>query len=178
MPAFGPALSINNFELLKSFFFDREAVMNANDRAAKKVLSRFGAYVRTRARTSMRRRKGISDPGQPPSAHTGTLKRLVLFAYDPFEKSVIIGPVFFKPNKQSGATVPQLLEFGGIARGGGRTIWVPHHPGGRDKKSYTGDEGNLIRLPETLQYRARPYMRPALAAERPRMPALLARSVK
>jgi hypothetical protein len=102
----------------KNFFFDRPAVQNAMDAATRKVLAQFGAFVRTRARSSMRRRKKISEPGQPPSAHDGKLKQLIFFAFDPGAKSVVIGPALL--NGANGE-VPALLEYGGtVSRNGVR----------------------------------------------------------
>lgn len=61
------------FKEAKAGFFDRARVMEAVDKATKKVLSRFGAYVRTRAKTSIRKGRGrTSEPGRPPYSHVGT----------------------------------------------------------------------------------------------------------
>jgi len=136
----------------KKSFFDRPAVMNAVDRAERGVLSKFGAFVRQRARSLIRRRKRISDPGSPPSSHTDLLKKFIFFAFDASTRSVVIGPV--RLNRGNG-TAPRLLEEGGTS-----TIF------GRDKKSH----------PAT--YKARPYMGPSLKAELPRYPGLWANSVK
>jgi hypothetical protein len=57
------------FQAAKGSFFDRAKVKNAVDAGTRRVLSRFGAFVRTRARTSIRKRKGTSPPGGPPHAH-------------------------------------------------------------------------------------------------------------
>src|SRR5690606_27235103 len=76
----------------KALFFDRRAVTSRVDRATRKVLSRFGAFVRTRARSSLRRRKGASPPGQPPSSHTELVKRFLFFVYESEQKGVVIGP--------------------------------------------------------------------------------------
>ena len=95
----------------KAMFFDRKAVTDAVDRAARKVLSKFGAFVRTAAKHSIRKRKAVSQPGQPPSSHAGHLRRLIFFGYDPARKSVVIGPTPFR----SEAEAPPLLEYGGRA---------------------------------------------------------------
>ncbi|MBY0513082.1 MAG: hypothetical protein K2P78_04125 [Gemmataceae bacterium] len=98
----------------KAAFFDRPKVKNAVDKATKQALSEFGAFVRTRSRSSIRKRKKISPAGSPPSSHVGTLKRLIFFGYDPGRKSVVIGPVVGGP--ASGA--PPLLEYGGSGKAG------------------------------------------------------------
>ena len=48
----------------KNFFFDSDKVQKAVDRTERKVLSKYGSYVRRTARSSMRKRKGPSKPGQ------------------------------------------------------------------------------------------------------------------
>lgn len=127
-------------------FFDRKAVIAAIDRDLKKALSKFGAFVRTRARSSIRKApravvngkrtkaQAVSPPGRPPYSHTGDLKRFIYFSFDPVRKSVVIGPVL----KAGGGEAPALLEYGGAGRKG--------------------------------KYAARPYMRPAFAAELPNAP--------
>ena len=93
----------------KGLFFDRARVINAVDRTTRRNLSRFGAFVRQRARSSIRTRKRISEPGQPPTNRTGLLKRNIFFVYEPGRRSVVIGPALL--NSSSGA--PELLEHGG-----------------------------------------------------------------
>jgi hypothetical protein len=128
----------------KSTFFDRKPVVDAVDRATRQVLSRFGAFVRTRARSSIRKRKAVSAPGDPPSSHEGTLRRLIFFAYDAARKGVVIGPTQSRP----GSEVPRLLEYGGEA------------VGGRDRRR------------RLLRYRARPFMSVAFQQELPGLPAM------
>jgi hypothetical protein len=90
-------------------FFDTGKVTTALDKATKKALSKFGAFVRQRAKSSIRSRKQISQPGQPPSNHAGHLKRLIFFQYSADEKTVVIGPVPFRRG-----IAPSLLESGGV----------------------------------------------------------------
>lgn len=94
------------------WFLDRAEVAARIDPAVRKALSKFGAYVRQRARTSIRTRKAVAAPGSPPSSHDGTLKRLIFFAFDPATASVAIGPT---PAK--GGEAPALLEYGGTSGG-------------------------------------------------------------
>ncbi|HOF17724.1 MAG TPA: hypothetical protein PK082_02350 [Phycisphaerae bacterium] len=120
----------------KRMFFDSAAVVRSVDAATRKVLSKFGAFVRTAARTSIRPRKAPSAPGEPPHSHTGDLRRRILFAYDPASRSVVVGPTLFHHVQLSaflgpGVSVPELLEHGGKAgvietavRFGGHMIWV------------------------------------------------------
>jgi len=136
---------------VKALFFDSAAVLQKVDAATRKVLSRFGAFVRTTARHSIRKRKGISAPGSPPSSHVGTLKRLIFFGYDLSARSVVIGPA------PLGSTVeaPPLLEYGGTASR-------------QDRKGR--------RVP--ARYAARPFMGPAFAKEQSKLPAMWESSVR
>lgn len=101
----------STLEAAKKAFFDRTAVIEKLDPAVKRALSKFGAFVRQRSRTSIRDSKGTSKPGNPPFSHTKTLKRFILFGYDPGRKSVVIGPTL--AGSASGA--PEALEEGGTA---------------------------------------------------------------
>ena len=139
-------------KMAKGNFFDREIVMKAVDSARRKVLSKQGAFVRTRAKSSIRRRKKSSTPGSPPSSHVGLLKQFIYFAYDPAEKSVVIGPTLI--NRPTGA--PETLEHGGDAEIVDRKTGKSH----------------------SVHIEPRPYMGPALAAESPKFAAMWANSVR
>ncbi len=134
---------------VKSSFFDSAAVIRSVDAATRKTLSRFGAFVRRRARSSIRKRRRPADPGQPPSSHVGTL-RTILFGYDASSRSVVIGPV--KAGKQGIA--PRVLE-----EGGSETLVK---------------RGKTVRA----TYRQFPYMSTAFQTELKTMPALWRGSVK
>jgi hypothetical protein len=135
----------------KTLFFDRKKVISAVDRATRRVLSKFGAFVRTRARSSIRRRKGSAPPGQPPHSHTGLLRRLIFFAFEPVRKSVVIGPTLAS-NKSGEA--PRLLEHGGTT--------------------------TLVRRRKRVRinFRGRPYMGPAFEREKPQLPKLWRDSIR
>jgi hypothetical protein len=138
------------FQVAKQGFFDREKVKRSVDAGTRRVLSKFGAFVRQRARTSIRRRKGTSPPGSPPYSHVGLLRKFILFAYDTQRKSVVIGPTLTK----EGSTAPRLLEYGGDA--------------------VIEDRGKA----QHARYRPRPFMGPAFEAEKPKLPALWRNSVR
>jgi hypothetical protein len=135
----------------KDMFFDRAKVTRAVDSGVRKVLSKFGAFVRTGARHSIRKRKAVSQPGQPPSSHVGLLRRLIYFGYDANRRSVVIGPTPLRGT----AEAPPLLEYGGRARLKSR-------------------KGKVV----SATYRARPFMGPAFEREKAKLPALWAGSVK
>jgi hypothetical protein len=145
---------------VKNLFFDRATVVREVGKLNAKALSKAGAFVQRRARSSMKRRKAISPPGKPPSAHSkdpvATLKK-ILFAYEPSRMSVVVGPVLL--NGQGGS-VPALHEFGGS-----RLIHVTRH-----------HRGQKVQLAKQATYPPRPFMAPALAAEAPKFPMLWASS--
>jgi len=140
---------------VKAFFFDRKAVRSAVDRTARRVLSRFGAFVRRAARSSIRKRKRTSAPGEPPSSHTGLLRRFIFFGYDAGKRSVVIGPA--RLNQKIG-DAPAALEHGG-------TSTVIEGMRGRRRK-------------RRVRIKARPYMGPAFEQERPKLTAMWRDSVK
>lgn len=140
----------------KGLFFDRAEVMRATSRAERQVLSRFGAFVRRSARSSIRKRKRISQPGSPPSSHTGLLRKFIFFAFEPQSRSVVIGPV--RLNQKVG-DAPAALEHGGksqVAQGSRR-------------------RGRRTR---TIRVRPRPYMQPAFEKEQQKLPQMWRDSVK
>lgn len=98
---------MNNVDRFKQGFFDRGSVLTAMDRATRNAMVSTGAYARTVARNSMKKRKNASRPGQPPHVHVGTLKELTYFAYDHATRSMVVGPVGLGKSK-----VPGTLEFG------------------------------------------------------------------
>jgi hypothetical protein len=132
-------------------FFDSKAVTSRVDAATRRVFSRFGAFVRTGARHSIRKRKAVSEPGSPPSSHAGHLRRLIYFGYDVASRSVVIGPTPFR----GAAEAPPLLEYGGTARRQNR-------------------RGKVV----AASYKARPFMGPAFEREKPKLPAMWRNSVK
>jgi hypothetical protein len=144
----------------KQFFFDRQIVISAVGVATAKNMSRAGAFIQRAARSSLRRRKSASAPGQPPSVHTNdrvaTLKN-IWFTFDPANTSVVVGPLKLGRSQLVGSdqpTVPALHEFGGVAVVG---------------------KGNRRRR---ARYAARPFMGPAMIKELPKFEGLWADSVK
>jgi hypothetical protein len=137
----------------RKFFFDSKTVMNSVDKATRTVLSKFGAFVRTTAKQSIKTRRQVSKPGQPPSSHTGLLKKFIYFGFDPGQRSVVIGPTLI--NNPTGA--PENLEHGG-------TAVLPKTRWRKKAKQIT--------------IKRRPFMGPAFEKEKPKLPAMWANSVK
>jgi len=158
-------------------FFDKPKVLRVTRAKDRRALSQAGAHIRQTARNSIKSRRFglISKPGNPPFDHVGYARsqrnrvlkkqglppkpkpkaldarglRVILFGYDPQNKSVVIGPLRFGGQKGQ-STLPQALEFGG------------------QSVNYKG---------KTITIRARPFMRPALARELPQLPKRWASSV-
>jgi len=136
----------------KALFFDTKAIRRHVDRATRRVLSRFGAFVRRTAKQSIRKRKAPSPPGTPPSSHTGLLRKFIWFGYDPGRRRVVIGPA--RLSRKGRGEAPSLLEYGGstmVQRGGKR---------------------------RRARIRPRPFMGPAMANEQPKLPAMWRDSVR
>jgi hypothetical protein len=189
----------------KSMFFDRRAVQEACDRGTRQVLSKFGAYVRTSAKSSIRRRKKASEPGHPPSSHTGLLKKFIFFGYDTVAKSVVIGPTLLA--RRSGEA-PEALEYGGYVRsrlarkihrriGSGGEIRFDGPTCRTTKRNRFGANVTYIKIRTQsqadranqlqsqlydsagmVQIAARPYMHPAFDLNKSKLPALWANSIK
>ncbi len=134
---------------VKGLLFDSPKVVRAVDSATRWALSRAGAFIRTRAKTSIRKRKKISAPGKPPSSHEGTLRRLIFFGYEPAGRTVVIGPVAHGKGE-----APSLLELGGTVN---RTVIRRRHGKYRAKK-------------QRMTYKPRPFMGPAMVKELPNLP--------
>lgn len=156
----------------KGNFFDRPAVIQTMDTATRIVFSKFGAFVRHRAQTSMARPKGgvrskgitvrtrlknmqgVSAPGEPPFVHVGLIVKHLLFEYDWIRKSVIIGPELLRAAKTPDAL--NALEYGGHSI----------------IKNFDKKTGGYRNRPVYIQ--ARPFMRPAFEAELPGLPDMWA----
>jgi len=120
-------------------FFDSREVTRHIDKATRRVLSRFGAYVRANAKQSIRKRKKASRPGKPPSSHTGLLKRFIFFAYDRDARSVVIGPERLPGSRYGEA--PSVLEYGGMLRGIKNTRRRKRRVGGSGEIELDGRRG-------------------------------------
>lgn len=170
-------------------FFDSSAVIRKTNAVERRILSRFGAFVRRRSKSSIRSRKRkVSEPGNPPFSRKGTLKKLIFFSYDTNKKSVVIGPTKFGKGE-----APRLLEEGGTAT---RQLLLLGKIQGRDDRgrftkkalqpldpsiNYSGEvvfknskRGSQLRT----KYRPRPFMGPAFNAELPSVRDQLANSIK
>lgn len=183
----------------KRFFFDRKAVADIVGKDAAKALGRAGAFVQRRARSSLRRRKKVSSPGQPPSVHSrdsyATLKN-IQFQFVPASMSVFVGPVLL--NGSQGTPVPGLHEHGLASQIALIRIEPTWYRASRlrwgdksgDKNEWRRTSVKAARrstarmaakgIPAEVKvvnatYAPRPFMGPALAKETPKFPSLFAR---
>jgi len=123
---------------VKGLFFSNPRVEKAVDELTYHYLRYAGGYIRKVARSSMEKAEGPSPPGRPPHRHAGLLHRFLYFAFDPANRSVVVGPTLINRRSPYGrVTVPELLEYGGTVK---RKAW------GRRR---------------TYRYPERPYMQPA-----------------
>jgi hypothetical protein len=140
----------------KRNFFDRKAILARLTPAERRVVSKFGAFVRRTARSSIRQSKKSAQPGQPPKAHTkdkfATLRN-ILFAYDPARHSVVIGPV--KIRRSGFQQVAQITELGGTVSG------VPQRVQVQGKRKRWRKTGRKV----TARYAPHPFMQPAFQKE-------------
>lgn len=138
-------------------FFDAPAVMRAVSHAERSVLSKFGAFVRKRARSKIRKGKEISQPGDPPRSHGAEPNiRSILFQYEPGEHKVIIGPRRLTKTRVVSGKPTKALEHGG-------EVMVRSRKTGKTR---------------VLKIRARPFMGPSLKEEAKNFPDLWAGSVR
>jgi hypothetical protein len=133
-------------------FFDSKAVTSRMDAVTRRALSKFGAYVRSDAKRSIRKaaqgKKGWSKPskpGTPPRSRIGTLKQHIYFAYEPTKRNVVIGPALLARARTDNLV---MLEHGGQ-----RQMTLPTY-------------GNQ-KVTTRAKYPARPFMRPALERNMP-----------
>lgn len=185
----GTSLGGKSLEQFKASFFDADAVVKAMDKTTRQALSKAGAFVRQRMKTSIRYRKAPAPIGSPPSAHrsavsgikrgntfkknqpTSPLRDFIFFAYEAWSQSVVIGPA--RTNQRNAQalgdlTIPEILEYGGtevifehLTRSG---EWV------RTDLRYRISQGprSAVNRPtrqRRARYGPRPYANPALEAE-------------
>lgn len=168
-------------ETFRSGFLDREAVLEKTSKAARRVMMRWGGFVRTWARRLLRRRKKVSPPGQPPSVHSrdkvANLKN-ILFAYVPQRESVVVGPAGLNQVNLVGTsrqTVPGILEQGGTVTIHEESPNQGLHWFRRDLRR-TAKSWKLYRT-RRATYEPRPFMGPAYRAGLAKLPEWLAGSV-
>lgn len=168
-------------------FFDRPAVTGAVDRAAVRVLSRFGAFVRQTARRSIRKPKQMKLSDMSPEQRESFRIRKEIAARrgetppkrpaapsrpgkPPRSQTGLLRKfIFFSFDRATSSVVvgPQDVPTAGPAD-------VPRilEEGGMTKITTGPNEGQRRRVA------ARPYMGPAFAAEQPKLSGMWKDAVK
>ena len=134
------------------------------------ALRRFGAFVSSDARKSIRKAPSIwktSKPGRPPKSHTGLLKDHIIFDYSLQESSVIVGPMKL-PVKGRTEDIPLILEEGGP---------VVKSKTSRIIQTF-GTDFDWKDMPSKKNIKPRPYMTPAYLKNLPKLPAIWSYAVK
>lgn len=128
---------------VKNLFFDRAMVVREIGKINAAALSKAGAFVRRRARSSLRRRKKPSAPGSPPSVHStdnvATLKN-ILFAYDRQRQSVVIGPVRLNVHSATWGDEGRVFTTGAVPG-------IHEHGGRVGHRMIKGADGKFERIP-------------------------------
>lgn len=132
--------------------FNARPVLSAKDKGTRRALIKAGAFVRSDAKRSMKKRKRPAEEGQPPREVKGQLKKFLFFVVDKAE-SVTIGPI-----KLSNTKAPGTLEYGG-ARTTMRMV--------RGRKQAV-----------KADYKPHPYMNPALDKNAAKVPELFKNAFK
>ncbi len=156
----------------KRFFFDPLAVQDRLSKREARAMSKIGAFIRRDARQSIKRRKSVSPPGSPPSAHSPDPSlKTILFAYEPSKHTVVVGPVllrgrgrkrkFFLENVAS-----RKRDSQGRFQRSEQGVWIANieidgtspalHEFGGTGRATIDDQ------PVTLKWEPRPFMGPAL----------------
>jgi len=171
------------FNQAKSFFFDAPRITKATNAKGRRGLSKFGSYVRKVARNSIKRGKRTSEPGSPPVAHDGEIKK-ILFAFQSQSNSVIVGPAksnqvnFNADGKPTKGTIPSVLEEGG-------EIQVEEFFNEFAQKWYrrdqrykrAGGQASRKRRRRKIRIQARPFMLPAFERSKHKLPEYIRNSI-
>lgn len=112
MPKFGLKV-----DMRAGSFLEKKKMEMMLSKGVRRKMMLFGGYVRREAKSMIKVSKNkFSSPGEPPRARSGKspLKKLIFFAYDPFRKGIVIGPLIFQGAKAK--LTAERLEYGGIHR--------------------------------------------------------------
>lgn len=178
----GKTGSLVNVEMTR-WFFDRDLVKRSVDKATREVLGKFGAFVRRKARWSIRtKRKRLRDMTAEERAKFKMINAIrKRKGYKPLKRPKVSGS---EPG-QPPANITGLLKAGiffayeptkqnvaiGPVRAGPGTADVLEY-GGYVRITAGKNTGQLKRVA------ARPYMRPAFEATLERLPPMWRDSVK
>jgi len=167
----------------KAFFFNSKPVMRAVDRATRKVLSRFGAFVRRTAKSSIRkaRMKRISELSPEELKSFRMRQAIAKREGKPKPRRPLKSSDPGKPPRNRSGLLKRLLWFGyDIYR---RSVVVGPTTAG-PKAAGSIEHGGPVRITagpnkgSIRQMAARPFMRPAMNENLPQLPAMWRDTVK
>jgi len=104
----------------KSVKINQTLLRNKTKNSELSGLRSIGAFARKVAQRSMKKRNKPSAPGQPPSVHSGALKKGIVFSVDKAKSSVVVGALKIQTRNgkrfysQEQKPVPATLEHGGV----------------------------------------------------------------
>ncbi len=137
---------------------NHQVVIKAGQDAAEAIGKKFGSYVYTTAKQSIRKGSQPAAPGTPPKDKSGTLKKNIVFAYENETRKVVIGPRLLPGRTDA----PEALEVGK------RTI----------RRVFVGRGKDTKRVRKQVNIEARPFMRPALEKRLPELPKLWQNAIR
>jgi len=147
---------------IKKLFFDTQRVQRAVGKAKRAVLCVSADAIRDTARSSMLPEPGLAPPGQPPRMESRWLRNSVRAAWDRTTETALAGPIRVGGAGASAERMlMRVLEFGGRYILGKRAM--------RRRK---------LKKPKVVVVKAKPYMGPALAKERPKLPKRWAGTIR
>ncbi len=156
----------------KRFFFDQQAVQDRLSKREARAMAKIGAFIRRDARQSIKRRKSVSSPDSPPSAHSPDPSlKTILFAYEPSKHTVVVGPVLLRGRGRKKSfflenVAARKRDKQGRFQRSEDGVWIANievddtspalHEFGGTGRATIDDE------PVTLRWEPRPFMGPAL----------------
>ena len=150
---------------LKASFFDSKNVRKKMDPKKRRFLSKFGAFVRRTAKSSIKpggKSGKTSDPGEAPRTQTKKgLRSSIYFYADRRRENVIIGPILIAGRK-GGAEALQTLEEGGSTMVEELILKKGKAAGSKFVRESYLRTGRKVRS----RIEARPFMLPAFKAEK------------
>lgn len=145
-------------QAVKASILESQKIMQSMHRAGERAFVRFGAFVRTRAKTSMKYSKNVSEPGNPPRAHSGLIRDFLFFAVESHASNVVIGPMLLNATRSK--TTLTALEHGGLSL------------------IFQRATRNRPASSKPIMVEARPFMQPAFETELERAPYLWENSLR
>jgi len=147
---------------LKKLFFDKKRVQRAVDKVKRIVLSASADAIRDTARSSMPPQPGLAPPGRPPRMESRWLRYSVRAAWDRSSQTALAGPI----------------RVGGAGASAERLLMRVLEYGGRYVLGKRAMRRRKLKKEKVVIVKAKPYMGPALAKERPKLPRRWAGTIR